>query len=457
MRNFTKLVIATFLCLAPLSSFAQQDPNCTIDFYATDQILSQVEQKNPEAIRGLRECFKLDRKLMLKAIIIDPTQFQFAAEVLKSDESFVRRLLKVSPSALQYASPQLRSNTNFMEEATYLSRDSLQYAESKLRDNKIFMRRMIQIDSRNYKFASDRLREIPEFAEIAFEDDGLLLEYAPAKIKNDKNLVTIATNSNESAIAFASDEMKKEKEFQFAPQQISSLKKEDLEKFLRENYITKERQKNLGSSITSKAKKFPTHQIIDRNYVTKWLGDLRLTDETINKELHLIAADSRNYPILWKKDFHKHPDLIKKIENFLANHNVDQSAIDLLSTTYFWKIKNHPETLAFNLYLLRDSHDADFGPEFSDATSLTAIVSKRNKKWEMTVVEVIFDSEIKTEIGYLNGHKKYVLWDLYKVDKHDKNPKIIFKVEDRFKEYFEIFEEQTGGKYKMIYRFDYDL
>ena len=35
------------------------------------------------------------------------------------------------------------------------------------------------------------------------------------------------------------------------------------------------------------------------------------------------------------------------------------------------------------------------------------------------------------------------------------DPKIIFKVEDHFKEYFEIFEEQKGGKYQMVYRFDF--
>ena len=171
----------------------------------------------------------------------------------------------------------------------------------------------------------------------------------------------------------------------------------------------------------------------------------------------MIASDSRNYPILLKKDFHKYPDLIKKIENFLESHHVDESAINSLLTTYFWKIKNSPATFAFNLYLIRDSNDVDFGPEFSDVTSLTAIVQKHKNKWEMTVVEVIFDSEVKTEVGYLNGHKKYILWDLYKINKSDKNPKLIFKVEERFKEYFEIFEEQTGGKYKMIHRFEPDF
>ncbi len=453
MRIFKTLLITTSLLSFPLTSFSQNS-KCIADEDATDQVLSEVRKKNPQAIDGLNNCYKFDHKLMLKAAIIDPSQFQFAADVLQQDENFVTRLLKVSPTALQYASPKLRSNASFMERATYISRDSLQYAAPVLTDNKLFMRHMITIDSRNYKFASERLKELSEFAEIAFRDDGLLLEFAPAKIKADKHLVTIATKSNQHAIAFASDELKKDKAFQFAPEKLSDVNIEILEKSLQTNYVIQEKQKNLGFNITNRAKKFSKQQLIQRNYVTKWRGDLRLNDKTIDKDLHLIAADSRNYQILWKKDFYKYPDLIKKIENFLSHHNVDSNAIDSLLTTYFWKIKNNPNTFAFNLYLIRDSNDVDFGPEFSDVTSLTAIVQKHKNKWEMTVVDVIFDSEIKTDIGYLNGHKKYVLWDLYKTNKKDKNPKIIFKVEDKFKEYFEIFEKQSGGKYKMIHRFE---
>lgn len=453
MQIFKNFVIAALFLFLPTFCFAY-DPNCVIDDEITDKILTEVEKKNPEAISGLRNCFKFDHSLMLKAATIDPSQFQFAADILQSDENFVYRITKVSPSALKYASPKLRSNPYFMERATYLSRDSLKFATPVLTDNKLFMRRMISIDSLNYKFASDRLKELPEFAKLAFNDDGLLLEYAPKTIKENKDLVRIAFNSNNLAIKFAAEELQQEKEFQFKMEKISDAQKEIIKEFVQKNYVTNTKQKNLLFVITNKAKNFHKQKIIDRNYIVKWRGELRLVDELINKELHLITATSRNYPILWKKDFHKYPDLIKKIENFLKKHNIDQGAIDSLSTTFFWKIKDSPATFAFNLYLLRDSNDTDFGPEFSNVTSLTAIVQKRQKKWEMTVIEVIFDTEIKTEVGFENGHKKYVLWDLYKTNKDDKKPKIIFKVEDRFKEHFEIFEEQSGGKYKISLSFE---
>ena len=199
---------------------------------------------------------------------------------------------------------------------------------------------------------------------------------------------------------------------------------------------------------------FANQNIFSRNYVTKWQQNFKSSEAPLAERDRLITADSRNYPILWKDDFKKYKGLAKKIEDFFHNHHIDQNTIDSLSTVYLWKIHDKPLTLAFNLYLLRDSNDIELGPEFADITSLTAIVQKRKDKWYLTVIEVIFDSELKVNLSYANGHKKFDLWDLYKANKEDKTPKIIFKIEDRFKEYFEIFEEQSGGKYQMLYRID---
>lgn len=456
MKLTKALTIVTLFLFSP-NLFAQEsDQNCDISDRYYEIILEQVELKNPGAIKDLPNCFKFDRKLILKASIIDPSQFQNAADLLKEDESFVRRLLKVSPEILQFASPKLRINQSFMERATYLNRNALQYADPKLLNNKIFMKKMINLDSKNYSFASDRLKEIPEFAAMAFADNGLLLAQAPEKIRANKSLVKIAVKSNSSAIEYASDELKKDKELQKLATHKTSIKsQEDLTDFVRENYLTEEKKKNLGLVVKNRGKFSEKNKIIKRNYITKWQKSLNFHDGKLDEDFKLIAADSRNYPILWKEDFRKYPDLIKKIEKFFLNHRLDQNTIDNLSTTYLWKVKTKPLTLVFNLYLLRDSKDIDLGSDFADVTSLTAIVQKRAGQWHMTVVEVIFDSEIKVSVDYNNGHKKYIFWDLYKNDKQDKSPKIIFKVEDKFSNYFEIFEEEIGGKYQMIYQIDY--
>ncbi len=437
----------------------KQDP-CAYkaDYY--EEIFEQIRsKKNPAIISQLPECFSYDRKLILKAVLIDPEQFQYAAETLQEDQIFVMRLLKISPNILPFATPEIRADEDFMERATYITRDALQYASWQLLDNILFMQKMIKIDSRNYKFASDRIKSIRSNAEAAFSDNGLLLEFAPEKIKDDMELVKMALKSNSSALPFASERLQKNADIIELAQQKTSVKSvEELHKFLQKNYLVESGQKNIGKVLGNKMKFAPKNKIIDRNYVTKWQNylDFSSVDNNghISEERRLIAAESRNYQISWHKDFKNYPTLIKKIEKFFHNHGIPANTVDNLSTTYLWKIKDKPLTLAFNLYLLRDSTDLDLGSNFVDATSLTAIVELKNEHWEMTIIEVILDSEIKVDVPFENGHKKYVIWDLYKVDKNDKNPKIIYKVEDKFGDYFETFEEQNGGKYQMIDTFD---
>jgi hypothetical protein len=431
------------------------DPCSEIPIYY-EQILEEITKNNSNIISRLPECFALDRALILKAVVIDPSQFQYASDILQEDEIYVTRLLKISPEVLQYASPEIRGDEAFMEKATYLSRDALQYAAWRLLDKKLFMKKMIDIDSRNYKFASNRLKEIPEFAEIAFKDNGLLLEFAPPKISNDRKLVKIAILSNSSAIEFASDELKNDPELKkLARKKTAIASEEDLENFLAKNYIIESKKKNLGNIIGNQAKFYKKNRIISRNYITKWHDYIDYSHkegERFARNTRLISADSRNYHILWRNDFTKYKTAAAKIDKFFTNHQLPTNVIEKLSTTYLWKVKSKPLTLAFNLYLLRDSTDEDLGPDFVDVTSLTAIVQQRGDRWEMTIVEVILNSEIKVDITHKNGHKKYVLWDLYEYDENDKNPKIIFKVEDGLNEYFEVFEEQGNGKYKMVFR-----
>ncbi len=447
------IFFATSAYAAPTEDPALTNTSCNIDDETFDQIIAEVKKKNSDIINSLIDCLKLNRKLMLRAALIDPKQFQYASEILREDESFVYRVIEINPEILKFASDKLRSDPIFMENATYLSRDALQYADPKLLDNKLFIKNMIRIDSRNYMFASDRLKEIPEFAASAFKDNGLLLANAPTKIKSDKALVKIAVTSNAAALEFADDALKQDKNLKKLATHKSAIKsQEDLSKFLQKNYLNDSGKKHVGTVIDNRMKHFSANKIIDRNYVTKWQRSFAANDKS--DDVHLITADIRNYPIPWKKDFKKFPLLIAKIEKFFLNHQVDRNTSDSLSTTYFWKVKKVPQTVVFNLYLLRDSKDIELGPKFADVTSLTAIAQKQGEEWHLSVVEVIFDSEIKVDPTYENGHKKFNLWDLYEVDKSDKNPKIIFKVEDKFREYFQVFEEANNGKYQMAYEID---
>ena len=78
------------------------------------------------------------------------------------------------------------------------------------------------------------------------------------------------------------------------------------------------------------------------------------------------------------------------------------------------------------------------------------ILESENALWNLSVIETIFDSETKLSETYKNGHKRYILWDLFKAHKKDKNPLLIFAVEDEFKNYFEIYTPQKNQKYKLL-------
>lgn len=452
-KSLFNAVLTVILIFFSASAYAGDD--CPISNSDFDEVMEEVRSKKENAINGLITCLKFNRKLIFQASLIDPLQFQYAAEILRNDENFVYRLIKASPEILKYISPELRSNEEFMKNATYLNRDALQYADPKLLDNKLFMSKMIVIDYKNYIYASERLKEIPELAEKSLNDNGLYLADAPAKIKDNKKLVTIAVKSNASALQYASERLQKDKKLQKLAVRETSIKStENLEKFLEENYLDSSNKKKIGLVVANRLKFFSANKIVDRNYITKWQKFYKYDNNSLKEEIRLISADSRNYPVFWKDDFKEYPGVISKIEEFFQSHQIDQNTIDSLSTLYLFKVKSDPLTLVFNVYLLRESSDIELGPDFASVTSLTAIVQKdeAKNKWKMTVVKVIFDSETKMDIAFKDGHKKFDLWDLYVVDESDKNPKIIFKTEERFRDFFEIFEEQNGGKYQMIYR-----
>lgn len=462
MQKF-RFLIAVFFAIISLfcanSSHALfrsiNEGNCPVDKQTSNYTLEAVAEKDRDAISSLSNCIKYNHKLVFQACLIDPSQLANADDVFRKDENFIYRLVKINPEILKYISPELQNDPHFIEESTYLSRDALQYAGAKLLDSRPFMEKMIRYDSRNYIYASNRIKEMPEIAAEAFKDDGLLLMYAPPSIQSNRQLVKIAIKSNISAFDYVAQDLKKDIELLLLiGKKPEILNKAEIEKFLFKNYVTEEKHRNIGAIIDKRTKFFKKNRIINRNYITKWQRGFDFNGVYLQENLHLITAESRNNPTHWKDDLKKYPDLIAKIEKFFIQRHVDHNTLENLSLTYLWKIKNDPTTIAFNLYLLRDSNDAELGPDYVSSTSFTAIAQKVNKEWKLTIIEVIFDREIKADVAYEDGQKKYVLQDLYIKNKADKNPKLIFRVDDKFTEYFEIFEEQRGGKYKMIYRID---
>lgn len=420
-----------------------------------EQALLDIKKYDIDLIEKLPNCFRGSRKLILKAVLIDPSQFRHASDFLRSDKNFIRYLLKIDPRTLKYANEDVRGNKIFMERATFLSRDSLQYGTSDLRNNKLFMADMIDNDSRNYIYASNRLKKIKEFAKMALSDNGMLLVYAPEEIKKDRDLVKIAFNSNNMSIKYASIELKKDKEFLINDEDFKvNLSFDEISEFINDNYIIKLKEKHLGYKIGNRAKNSKDNIIIDRNYIVKWQKTLSQNINRTFSAYSLIPVSSRNIEKSWREDFNDHPELINKIERFFLKREVDKITIDNLETTYLWQVSDKPLTYAFNLYLLKNKTNSNLGGSFADVTSLTAIVQKRDNGWRLSVIEVIFDSEIEMNIEYENGHKTYMLWDLYNRELEDSFPFLIYKTRQGFREFLEVFHQKTGGKFEMIYRIE---
>ncbi len=425
-----------------------------------ERILREVLANNEPAIQNLPQCFKQDRALMIKITLLRPNYFKNASEFLKKDESFLFRILNISPQTLEYSDLSLRSDSKFMKKAIMNNREALRYAAPELLDNFEFMRQMINIDSENYKFASPRIKSLNEIAKSAFEDNGLMLQYAPKEVLSNFELVKIAVNSNRTALAYASkslqydtelrllassgqlnDEIREtpgrnqenqenpledpkfsdsEHETKTRPNLLAQeVFNNELLKFLKQNYLENSKSKNLGQKISNRGRYFGQNLLVYQEFASKWQRSLnfeRISKDDYREDWRLKPNNKRNSPINWRQDFAKTPDLIERIEDFFRKHELQSESLNNLKTTYFWKIKAQPLTFAFNIYLLRESSDADLGPNFANITSLTAIAQKEDSgsqgKWHLSVIEAIFDKEIKVDTIYTGGHRRYFLWDI---------------------------------------------
>jgi len=415
-------------------------------------ILNEVSKENSAFIDKLPECFKQDRKLLIKALTIDPNQFQFASEIIHNDKMFIERAIKINADILKFVSPEVKSDENFMEDAIYINRDSLKYCSWSLLDNKLFMKKMIDLDSNNYQFASDRIKSMVDFAQPVLIDNGSQLKFAPPNVKANREMVKLAIESDRSAIEFANPKIANEPEIiALAKTEKPFIDLDDFNKYIEKNYIIYHDKKNLGKIFENKAKLFSKNKLIDRNFIAKWNKKNtieRNNDGQPNEVWNIINLENRNFQNRWKDDFKEYPDLIKKIEKFFAKRKIAPEIIEDLRTTYLWKIKNEPKTIAFNLYSLNPSTDDILTNNFVNVTSITAIAQKHNDKWQISIIDVIFNREIKIDPVYYGGHKKYILWDLFKINENDKNPKIIFKIEGAINDYMELYEEQINGKYR---------
>jgi hypothetical protein len=333
--------------------------------------------------------------------------------------------------------------------------EALKYGSTQLIDNKRFMTKMIEINPKNFVYASPRLQDDKDVVLLTIKSNGKMLKFVSDRLQDDKEIVIEAIKSFSLASKFASPRLQKD------PEIIKMTKKNDykflenFDQFLKENYggLGVGPEGVRGYHIVNIAKFFPEKQKIYQPYISKWERVYKNGLET--KDLKLSATSTQ--VIGWKDVFQDYPELIKAVENIFITNQVDANTIDALNAVSFWEVSQKPRVVAFDLYLLREIDNKYLSSDVSNVVSLSAIARWKNskgkhKEWEINVVESTFDADLKMSVAYKNGHKRYKIWDIYQVNKKDKNPKILFKVEDKDGEYFDLFAKQSNDRYASIYK-----
>ncbi|MCE3254613.1 MAG: hypothetical protein K0R25_107 [Rickettsiaceae bacterium] len=450
------LILFIFL---PLHNSYSKKPEpvqaCEISAEEINYLLEQVKLDNKPAIRAMDECKKSNRSLFARIIDINPSYFEFASPSLRDEEIFISKFAAINPEILKYISPRLASDRFFMFKMSNIYPDAMDYASSKLSNNRDFMIQMIKINPKNFAYSSDRLQDDEEVALLAVEKSGKMLKFASTRLQNNKKLVTEAIKSYSLAINFASEELQKNPQIKKLSTQGNYGFIGELDSFLRKNYggLTVGPGGSRGYHIVNMAKNYPKKQLIYNPYITKW--EQVYKNGVATDEVRLINTSDNEGG--WKLDFAKYPELIKSIEDIFITNQVDQNTIDDLNTVSLWEISDKPKVVAFELYLLRKIENNYLKASVSNVTALTAIAKenigkKGDRKWEISIADAIFDADLKMNVSYQSGHRRYKIWDIYSFEKQDKHPKILFKVEDKDSEYFDLFAKQLNDRYASIYK-----
>ncbi|MFT6105841.1 MAG: hypothetical protein ACJA0S_000589 [Rickettsiales bacterium] len=454
LKKLGTLIIFIIITLPSQSYSANKKITpCNITIRETAYLLDKAEKGDKVYIRALEICKKSNRELFSKLINIDPYYFKFASKDLKNDEVFISKFVTMNPDILKYTSSKLLGNEHFMTKMTRLFPNALKYSAPELMNKRGFVKNMVRMNPRNFSYASYRLQDDKEIALLALKKSGKMLKFASDRLKDDEEIVIQAIESFNLSIDFSSDRLQKKPKIKKLASQIDYSFIEKLDNFLKKNYggLGVGPKSSRGYHIVNMALYFDKNNINYNPYVTKWEQVYKNGIGTNDIMLDTKSVNDGG----WKVDFDEYPELIKEIEKIFYRSKIDQNTIDALNAVSLWKVSTKPLVLAFNLYLLRKINDPYVGKEASNIILLTAIAKKidqTDKAWEISIVDVIFDANLKMDVRYPSGHRRYKIWDIYTEDENDKNPKILFKVEDANSEYFELFSKQINNRYASIYK-----
>jgi predicted DNA-binding protein (UPF0278 family) len=404
---------------------------------------------NKNFIISLKNCYRNNKILFSRLLEINASYLKYAGKEVKNDRKFLEPFLIRHPEIFQYTAYKIKSDKIFIEKITTSYPGYLQYASAEIKDNKILMTKFIRNNPRNFAYVSDRLKDDFDLTMLAVSNNGSMIKYSSQRLKKNKKIALEAIRSNVSVIEFLSKKIKNDDDIKKIIANNDRKYLENLPVFLKKNYgiVDDSMSYRNGYRITNYKKFFPKQNIIDEVYKIKWF-----VKEDINSNFYYEIKSIKNNHFGWKNDFFKYEGLYDEVTEFLLNNKIDENTITKLTLTSLWELDGTGNTVAFNLYMLRDLRDKYKNPNFINVVSLTAIAHKKGKNWIITNIQGIFDSDVYMQINFKNGHRKYQIWDLYESNKSDKVKKIIFRVEDDNSEHFKVFTQQPSGHFARVFK-----
>lgn len=421
--------------------------SCEIADDSLPSLVREISQ-NLAKINELEPCIQVNRQLMHQLVSTNYNVFSMIHPQLQQDQIFVQGLLNFNIKILPLVPNKLRSDRDFMSFAATLDSDALSYCGSDLCSQFAFMEEMIILNPKNYRFGTKNLQENRYLAELAISANPNLIVEAPLSIKNNIDIVKIALENNPDIALSLDDKIKQNPEISRILSDFHSLKTSGIKvkniatinkNYLKKNQIKVGDYKPLTTyTIVNQAKLFPEAKIINRPFINKW------QKESAKSSLSLkILKDRHNYG-KWQKELaekgKENQGLVKDIVALLKHKSMTKKDIDQLKLTQLWQFKiNKYQVVALNLYNFEPESQiaSDYG--FANINDITIIAKLTNNHWQISLVDEQINRRSKLDIGFLNGHRHPIIWDLISYDEGEKDIKILLKIEDRYSQYFEIY------------------
>ena len=465
--------------------------------YASDRIRSIEEialmafRDNGLMLKYAPYSLKNDPKIVRKALQSDLNSFEFASKKLKNEEDFKKlaeqQNLKIDLEKLEefikrnylIKNPQrnlqdlIANQGKFYGKRQIFNRNYLTKWQKKIGDADPVLRnyqeefKMIAVDTRN--FQTNFKGDLKNFPQLTNKIIRFLKKHRVDDNTIDNLKITYLWKISEKPLTFAMnlyflrDSSDLDMGSDFA--NISSLT-------IIVSNISKSKENNDSEEFTTK-----DNQNSDSlNKLTKNNKNLsnKKTKKTVNRELRSVyelkednsketeeiaqenqATNEKDSEINQDEEDQEIIDLADNSQQLIFDEDIQidelnpQSQDDDQESDK--KIKKNKDQKNTKSKKLSKNKKDEVAEKNNQKKPKLVILENKNSRWNLSVVEAIFDSETRMDPTFRNGHKRYVLWDLYKAEKNDKNPKLIYRIEDQIQDYFIVFARQKNDKYQQIF------